>query len=104
MKRLFKYLFLIPVALIILALAAANRHLVTIFLDPFAGSTPEGTEIVMPLYIVMLLSVVTGVVIGSFTTWLEQGKYRRAARRARNEADALRADIARLRPTESRKI
>jgi len=40
-------------------------------------------------------------------TWLEQGKYRRAARRAKSEANALRAEIARLslpRQGEKRKI
>ena len=58
MKRFFKFLFLLPVALVVLALAVANRHKVTIFLDPFAGPMPEGTQIVAPLYIVMLLAVI----------------------------------------------
>jgi uncharacterized integral membrane protein len=107
MKRFFKYLFLVPVALIVLALAVANRHLVTIFLDPFAGPTLEGTQIVAPLYIIMLLAAMAGIVLGSVTTWLEQGTYRRAARRARSEANALRGDLARLssgRTAEKRKI
>jgi hypothetical protein len=40
-------------------------------------------------------------------TYLEQGKYRRAARRARTEVVSLRAEVARLsvpRPGEKRKI
>ena len=90
MKSFLKYLFLIPVALIVLALSAANRHLVTIFLDPFAGHTSEGTQIVVPLYIVMLLAAMFGIVLGGVTTWLEQGTYRRAARRARSEVNVLR--------------
>jgi uncharacterized integral membrane protein len=107
MKRFLKFLFLVPVALVILALAVANRHPVTIFLDPFAGYAPEGTQIVMPLYIVMLLAALAGIIIGSVTTWLEQSNYRRAARRAKGEADSLRAEIARLslpRAAEKRKV
>ena len=107
MKRLFKYLFLVPVALVVLALAVANRHSVTIFLDPFAGPTPEGTQIVAPLYIIMLLAAMAGIILGSVTTWLEQAKYRRAARRAKTEGNSLRAEIARLtmpRPGDKRKI
>jgi uncharacterized integral membrane protein len=107
MKRFLKFLFLIPAALVILALAVANRHLVTIFLDPFAGPAPEGTQIAAPLYIVMLVAVMAGIILGGFTTWLEQGYYRRAARRAKSEANALRAEIIRLslpRPGEKRKI
>ena len=107
MKRLFRLLFLVPVALVVLALAEANRHVVTIFLDPFAGPAPEGTQIEAPLYIVMLLAAVTGIVLGGVATWLEQGKYRRAARRARSETESLRAQIARLslpRPGEKQKV
>jgi uncharacterized integral membrane protein len=107
MKRFFKFLFLVPVALVVLALAVANRHSVTIFLDPFADQMPEGTQIAVPLYIVMLLAAVAGIVLGGLTTWLEQGKYRRSARRAKSEVDSLRAEIARLslpRPGEKRKI
>lgn len=107
MKRFFKFLFLVPVVLVVLALAVANRHSVTIFLDPFAGQMPEGTQIVAPLYIVMLLAAMAGIVLGGLTTWLEQGKYRRSARRAKSEVDSLRAEIARLsspRPGEKRKI
>ena len=107
MKSFLKYHFLIPIALIVLALSAANRHSVTIFLDPFAGHTSEGTQIVVPLYIVMLLAAMFGIVLGGVTTWLEQGIYRRAARRARSEVNALRGDLARLssgRPAEKRKI
>ena len=37
MKRVFEFLFLLPVALIVLTVAVGNRQLVTIFLDPFAG-------------------------------------------------------------------
>ncbi|HUI20856.1 MAG TPA: lipopolysaccharide assembly protein LapA domain-containing protein [Methylocella sp.] len=96
MKLFLKLLFLLPLVLVILALAVANRRPVTIFLDPFAGSSPEGTQIAVPLDIVMLLAVLAGLVLGSVTTWLEQSKYRRAARRAKSEANSLRAEIARL--------
>jgi uncharacterized integral membrane protein len=107
MKRLLKFLFLVPVALVVLALSVANRHSVTIFLDPFAGPAPEGTQIAAPLYIIMLLASLAGIIIGGVTTWLEQGQYRRTARRAKSEANSLRAEIARLslpRPGEKRKI
>jgi hypothetical protein len=55
----------------------------------------------------MLLAAFAGLILGSVVTWLEQGKYRRAARRAKSEANALRAEIARLslpRQGEKRKI
>jgi uncharacterized integral membrane protein len=96
MKLFLKLLFLLPVVLVFLALSVANRRPVTIFLNPFTGPTHAGTQIEMQLDIVMLLGVLAGIVIGSVATWLEQGKHRRAARRAKNEANSLRAEVARL--------
>jgi len=96
MKRVLEFLFLLPVALVILAVSVGNRQLVTIYLDPFAGPKPGGTQITAPLDIVMLLAAFAGLILGSVVTWLEQGKYRRAARRAKSEAHAMRAEIARL--------
>ncbi|HXW72987.1 MAG TPA: lipopolysaccharide assembly protein LapA domain-containing protein [Methylocella sp.] len=104
MKQIIRYFFLIPIALVVLALSVANRHPVTIFLDPFAESAHEATQLSLPLYIVMLLSTLVGILIGSFTTWVEQGRHRRMARRARKEASSLRAEISRLsRPGDKRK-
>lgn len=106
MKRFLGLLFLIPLALVAVALAVANRHEVTIFLDPFVGPAPEGTQIDVPLFVVMFVAVMVGVVAGSVATWFELGKHRRAARRARAEAASLRAENARLavsRPAETRK-
>ena len=107
MKRFFKLLFLVPLALVAVAVAVANRHEVVIFLDPFAGPAPEGTQITVQLFVVIGVAIIVGVIFGGVVTYLEQGKYRRAARRARTEVISLRAEVARLslpRPGEKRKF
>ncbi|HEV7912014.1 MAG TPA: lipopolysaccharide assembly protein LapA domain-containing protein [Methylocella sp.] len=107
MKRFVKLLFLVVLALPTIALLVANRHDVTIYLDPFAGSAPEGTQITVRLFIVIGVAIMVGVIFGGVVTYLEQGKYRRAARRARTEVISLRAEVARLslaRPGEKRKL
>jgi Na+/H+-translocating membrane pyrophosphatase len=107
MKRFLKLLLLVPLALAAIALLVANRHDVIIYLDPFAGSAPEGTQITVQLFVVTGVAIMVGVIFGSVMTYLEQGRHRRAARRARREVDSLRADVARLslpRPGEKRKI
>jgi Lipopolysaccharide assembly protein A domain len=106
MKRFVKVLFLVLLALPAIALLVANRHDVTIYLDPFAGPTPEGTQITVQLFVVIGVAIMVGVIFGSVATYLEQGRHRRAARRARREVDSLRAEVARLslpRPAEKRK-
>ena len=107
MKRFLKLLFLVPFALVAIVLLDANRHNVIIYLDPFAGPAPEGTQITVQLFVVIGVAIMVGVIFGGVMTYLEQGRYRRAARRAKAEADSLRAQGARLsgsRPGEARKI
>ena len=96
MKQFLKLLILLPLAVAILAVAEANRHPVHIYLDPFAGASPEGTQITVPLFAVILSAIMIGVIFGSVVTYFEQGRHRRAARRARGDADTLRAELARL--------
>ncbi|MGH6847924.1 MAG: lipopolysaccharide assembly protein LapA domain-containing protein [Methylocella sp.] len=107
MKRFLKLLFLVLLALPAIVLLDANRRDVIIYLDPFAGSAPEGTQITAPLFVVIGVAIMVGVICGGVATYLEQGRHRRAARRARTEVVSLRAQVARLsgsRPGETRKI
>ncbi len=96
MKRLLKLLFLVPLSLVAVAVAVANRHPVIIYLDPLAGPAPEGTQFAVSLFIVIFVAIMVGVIFGGVATYFEQGKYRRAARRARAEVVTLRAKVARL--------
>ena len=88
-------LVLLPVGIVIVMLAIANRHRVTISLDPFTADQPA-IALTKPLYLIMLVAVLAGVVIGGVAAWLGQGRWRRAARRARSEARALRAETEAL--------
>ncbi|MGH6812678.1 MAG: lipopolysaccharide assembly protein LapA domain-containing protein [Methylocella sp.] len=107
MKRFLKLLFLVPLVLVAVVLAEANRHPVIINLDPLAGPAPEGTQFTAPLFVVIFLAIMVGVICGGVATYLELGRHRRAARQARAEAESLRAQVARLsvpRPDDKRKI
>jgi hypothetical protein len=97
MVRFLKLLLLVPVALVVLAFAIANRHLVTVSFDPFSGTDIDGPQITAPLFILLFLATMCGVLIGGLATWLTNGKSRRAARLARAEADRLRGETERLR-------
>jgi uncharacterized membrane protein len=112
MKRFLKLLFWVPLAIailvVIVAEAEANRHYVTIYLDPLARLfAEEGTEITVRLFVVILAAIMLGVLIGSVVTYFEQGRHRRAARTARADAESLRTELARLarpRPGEKSKV
>jgi hypothetical protein len=95
-RKIVTVLILLPLAVIVIALAVANRQNVVISFDPFDQAHPAFAP-ALPLYQLMLLLVIAGVVIGGIAAWLRQGKWRRAARLADAQARELRAEVERLR-------
>jgi uncharacterized integral membrane protein len=66
---------LIPLALIIVGFAVANRQPVTISFDPFDSSHPA-YSMTLPLFVVIFLLVILGVLVGGTAAWLRQGRWR----------------------------
>ena len=81
-------LIVIPLGLIFIVFAVANRHFVTVSFDPFNSADPS-VAIRLPLFIVIILVAIIGVVAGGSATWFRQRRWRRAARQ--HEADARAA-------------
>jgi uncharacterized integral membrane protein len=99
--RFLKALVLLPIAVLIVLLAVANRQSVTLSLDPFSQAAPE-FSVDMPLFAVLFLAVMAGVMIGGVAAWLAQGKHRRERRRYRREASSLRYETDRLKAEKPR--
>ena len=97
MRTLFRLFVIVPIAIVLLMFAFANRHLVTVSFDPFAGNDVAGPSITGPLFIVLILALGVGVILGGLSGWFKQARLKRALREARAEADEARAEAARLR-------
>ncbi len=93
---------LVPLALVIAILAAANRHEVTVFFDPFLTADPTLSARV-PLFVLAFAFALAGVIAGGVATWVGQGRWRRAARRADFQSRELRAEIEALRRMPERR-
>jgi uncharacterized integral membrane protein len=114
MRSFLRWLILAPVMIAALLFAFANRHIVTVSFDPFTSNDIQGPQITAPLFIVVILAVMVGALIGGALTWLRQGRHRKAARaadvemqRLRSESDGLRARLsaaALAAPTERSRI
>ena len=96
MIALLKALLLLPVALVVILLAIANRGPVLLSFDPFARGTPEFAFSV-PLYLLMFAILALGVVLGGVGTWLTAGGQRRRGRASRREVGRLKEETDRLR-------
>ena len=96
MVRFVRFAILALCAVILLGFAFANRDLVTVSFDPFASSDSAAVSIAAPLFAVVIVAAMLGVVAGASATWLSQGRHRRAARQSRMEADKWRAQAQAL--------
>ena len=63
MRKLLRWLIVVPIAILLVLLAVANRGPVTVSLDPFSREAPAFV-FTLPLFVVLLLAVALGVVIG----------------------------------------
>lgn len=95
-KRIVNWLVLLPIAIIAVVIAVANRTPVTVSLDPF-GRELSPLSFTAPLFAVVLLAMMLGVVIGGCAVWWKQGRYRKRARLAESELATALAEAERLR-------
>jgi uncharacterized integral membrane protein len=96
MRKFFTALIVIPLGLLFIVFAVANRHLVTVSFDPFNSRDPS-VGVTMPLFVVIIGVAILGVVAGGTATWFRQRHWRRAARQHEADARQARSELADLR-------
>jgi uncharacterized integral membrane protein len=91
--KFFWWLILALVALVLILFAVSNREAVSVTLWPLPAT------IELPLYLVVLGTLIVGFFSGQFVTWIGGWRWRREARRSREriarlerELDAARAE------------
>ncbi len=95
MRRMLALLLIIPIAVVLVLLAIANRAPVTLSLDPFSTDSPA-LSFTAPLFVFILIAMMAGVVLGGAATWLKQGRHRRLERQYRKDAERYRSETEQL--------
>ena len=96
MRKFLTALIVIPLGLILVTFAVANRHFVTVSFDPFNSADPA-LSVSLPLFVLLILMAILGVIAGGVATWFGQRRWRRAARQNEAEARSVRVELADLR-------
>lgn len=96
LRKIVNALVILPLAIIFVVFAVANRQLVTLSFDPFDSNDPA-LGVTLPLFIVIIAAAIFGVIAGSIATWFGQHRWRKAARLHEAEAHQARAQLADLR-------
>ncbi len=94
-RKMVTALILVPLAIVFISFAVANRETVVVSLDPFDHADPA-LAVTLPLFALVLVLMIGGVILGGVAAWLRQGKWRSRARRFEAEARRLRAENERL--------
>ncbi|MFZ0239565.1 MAG: lipopolysaccharide assembly protein LapA domain-containing protein [Xanthobacteraceae bacterium] len=97
-RKIIAAVILVPLAVVIIAFAVANRQIVTVSLDPFSAEHPAAS-LTLPLFALVIVLLVLGVLIGGIAAWLRQSKWRRTARRLEREIADLHIQIEALKGT-----
>jgi len=96
LRKIVAAIVLVPLAILIIAFAVANRAYVTVSFDPFNPAAPVySTE--TWLFVPIFVAFIVGVLIGGMASWLRHGRWRRIARRLERELADLRAELRSLR-------
>ncbi len=88
LRKVLTAIIVVPLAILIVAFAVANRQVVTVSFDPFSVADPAYAA-KLPLFVLIFVLVILGVIVGGTATWLRQASWRRTAR-------ALDADVRML--------
>ena len=92
-RKIVTAVIVVPLAVIIIAFAVANRQWITVSLDPFSSASPAYAAS-MPLFILIFIALILGVIVGGIAAWIRQSKWRRSARRLEGEVHALHDELA----------
>ena len=99
MMRALRLTFLGLLAIILIALALANRDIVTLRLLPAEAGDFLGLSwsVQVPLFLVILGGVLLGLLIGFVWEWVREAKLRRTAKQATRKASKLQSEVQTLR-------
>ncbi len=98
MQRILRWVVGLPLVILVVGFAIANRKWVDVSFNPFTQDMPS---IPLPLWLLLFIGIFAGILIGWTGAWVAQGKHRKAAREARREVQQLQVELADLRKPQS---
>jgi len=92
--KLFHWLVTAPIAVILIVFAVANRDPVTLTFWPLP------VALTAPIYIVVLLTLLAGFLLGELVAWINGRRWRREAKRNADRVRDLERERAALTPAK----
>lgn len=100
-NRIVGWMVLVPLCFGLILFALANRHFVAVSFNPFA---PVDSVVApgygVPLFVVLYVVLLVGVLLGGTATWFAQSHHRRREKHWRREANLLNSELQALRRSQ----
>ncbi len=99
MLRIIRYLFLAVVGIVLVVVSLANRGVVTLHVVPgeLAPFLPLPNSLELPLFLVILGSVIVGLLIGFVLEYIREYRHRAEAARRKREIGKMERELRGLR-------
>jgi len=100
--RYIRYAFLGALAVVLIAVALANRAPVKLQLLPtdMAALTGFSWSIELPLFLVIFAAILAGLLIGFVWEWLREHKHRAQVARKEGEVRQLKREVKKLKTSD----
>jgi uncharacterized integral membrane protein len=92
-KRLVGWFVLVPLCLVLIVFALANRQAVVVNFNPMAPVDQPAPGLGVPLFLVVYVVLLVGVLLGGVATWFAQAHHRVEKRRYQRRSEQLRSDL-----------
>ena len=103
LRRIVGWVVLVPLCIVLIVFALANRQLVVVNFNPFVPSEALSTPGVgVPFFLVLFTVLLVGVVLGGVATWFAQSHHRRDERSYRRETERLSREVDAMRRSPAR--
>lgn len=95
LRLIFWIFFVIPIGALFVVLAVANRHEVSLILDPFRPQDPV-LALPAPMFVFLFGALFLGLILGGTASWISQGRWRSLARERTRDAYRWKSEADRL--------
>jgi len=93
-RKVLSLVVFLPLGVLLVVLAVANRAPVTLALNPF-NPADQALCVSAPFFVFLIIAVMAGVLLGGIVTWFSQGKHRKTARNQSRVAQQWQAEADR---------
>lgn len=93
--RYLTWIVTLPLTLIVVSFAVSNRQPTALELWPLPGAVE------VPVFVVALVPLAVGIVLGGLVDWLVQGRHRRHERQLKRRVGTLESEVRQVRSKEA---